>query len=129
MMRQRWQKGYSEIGAAAVEFALILPILVLFVFGIVEFGRAFNAQVTITHAAREGARVWALGGTEAEARDAAQSAATTLTLHDPMSFTTCDPGKPTRVTATSDFEWLFMPPNLSFSDFTLTGIGEMRCGG
>jgi Flp pilus assembly pilin Flp len=51
----------SERGAAAVEFALLLPLLLLLVFGIIDFGRAINAQITITQAAREGARAHALG--------------------------------------------------------------------
>ncbi len=51
----------TEKGAAAVEFALVLPILVLLVFGIVEFGRAYNAYLSVTHAAREGARLAAVG--------------------------------------------------------------------
>ena len=50
----------NEKGASAVEFALILPILVLLVFGIIEFGIAFNNYITITHAAREGARLAAV---------------------------------------------------------------------
>jgi len=50
----------SEKGASAVEFALILPILIMLVFGIVEFGIAFNNYITITHAAREGARIAAV---------------------------------------------------------------------
>jgi len=50
----------SEKGASAVEFALILPILIILVFGIVEFGIAFNNYITITHAAREGARIAAV---------------------------------------------------------------------
>ncbi len=50
----------NEKGASAVEFALILPILVLLIFGIVEFGIAFNNYITITHAAREGARLAAV---------------------------------------------------------------------
>lgn len=50
-----------EKGAVAVEFALILPVLVLLLFGIIEFGRAYNAYVTVTHAAREGARLAAVG--------------------------------------------------------------------
>ena len=39
-----------------MEFALLLPILVLVVFGVLELGRAFFALVAITNAAREGAR-------------------------------------------------------------------------
>ena len=50
----------SEKGASAVEFALILPILIILVFGIVEFGIVFNNYITITHAAREGARIAAV---------------------------------------------------------------------
>ena len=50
----------SERGAVAVEFALIVPILVMLIFGIVEFGRGYNTKVTVTHAAREGARILAL---------------------------------------------------------------------
>ena len=50
----------SEKGASAVELALILPILILLIFGIVEFGIAFNNYITITHAAREGARLAAV---------------------------------------------------------------------
>lgn len=50
-----------ERGAAAVEFALLLPILLLIVFGIIDFGRMLNAQITLTEAAREGARAESLG--------------------------------------------------------------------
>ncbi len=46
----------KEKGASAVEFALILPVLVILIFGIFEFAIAFNNYITITHAAREGAR-------------------------------------------------------------------------
>ena len=48
-------------GAAAVEMALVLPLLLLLVFGIVDFGRALNLQITLTQAAREGVRPAALG--------------------------------------------------------------------
>ncbi len=50
----------NEKGASAVEFALILPILVILIFGIFEFAIAFNSYVTITHAAREGVRLAAV---------------------------------------------------------------------
>jgi Flp pilus assembly protein TadG len=44
-----------------VEFALILPLLMLVLFGIVEFGRAWNAKQVLTDAAREGARLAVVG--------------------------------------------------------------------
>jgi Flp pilus assembly protein TadG len=44
-----------------VEFALVLPVLLLIVFGIIDFGRALNAQIELTGAAREGVRLAALG--------------------------------------------------------------------
>jgi Flp pilus assembly protein TadG len=46
----------SERGYATVEFALALPILLLVVFGAVEFGLAFHSQQVLTDASREGAR-------------------------------------------------------------------------
>ncbi|TET50819.1 MAG: pilus assembly protein [Actinomycetota bacterium] len=50
----------KEKGASAVEFALILPILIILIFGIFEFSIAFNNYITITHAAREGVRLAAV---------------------------------------------------------------------
>ncbi len=43
-------------GQSLVEFALVLPVMVLIVAGIFDLGRAFFASITITNAAREGAR-------------------------------------------------------------------------
>ncbi len=57
--RQFFKK--SEKGAAAIEFALILPVLIVLIFGMIEFGRAYNAYLAVTHAAREGARLAAVG--------------------------------------------------------------------
>jgi Flp pilus assembly protein TadG len=50
-----------ERGAAAVEFALLLPVLLLIVGGIVDFGRFFYTQNITVNASREGARMLALG--------------------------------------------------------------------
>jgi hypothetical protein len=54
-------RACSEHGAAAVEMALVLPILLILVFGLIEFGFAFNAQISLTQAVREGVRVGAIG--------------------------------------------------------------------
>jgi Flp pilus assembly protein TadG len=46
----------GERGAIAVEFAIILPVLLLLVFGIVDFGHAWFMKQTLQNACREGAR-------------------------------------------------------------------------
>jgi Flp pilus assembly protein TadG len=46
----------GERGQALAEFALILPLILFFIAGIVEFGRAWNVKQAVTDAAREGAR-------------------------------------------------------------------------
>ena len=51
----------EERGAAALEFAIILPIFMLIIFGMVEFGFLLNRYISVTQAAREGARVMSLG--------------------------------------------------------------------
>jgi Flp pilus assembly protein TadG len=49
-------KRDEEAGASAVEFAIILPVLILFLFGIIEFSILFYDKAVITNASREGAR-------------------------------------------------------------------------
>ena len=46
----------GERGQALAEFALVLPLVLLFIAGIVEMGRAWNIKQVVTDAAREGAR-------------------------------------------------------------------------
>ncbi len=49
-------KSKSQSGASAVEFAIVLPILILLIFGIIEFSVALYDKAMITNASREGAR-------------------------------------------------------------------------
>ncbi|MEW6173491.1 MAG: TadE family protein [Bacillota bacterium] len=65
-------------GQATVELALILPILLLILFGIMEFGRIFSAYLIITNAAREGARQASIGADNAIIESSVYSAAYTL---------------------------------------------------
>jgi Flp pilus assembly protein TadG len=51
------KKHRSESGASAVEFALLLPVLMMVLFGIIEFGMALYRQAILTNASREGARL------------------------------------------------------------------------
>ena len=56
MWRTQIPKRGSHRGAALVELALIVPILLLLAFGMIEFGRAFFISHVLATAAREGAR-------------------------------------------------------------------------
>lgn len=47
---------HGERGAAAVEFALVLPVLVVLLFGIIEFGFILYSKEVLTNASREGTR-------------------------------------------------------------------------
>lgn len=124
-MRER-----SERGAVAVEFAIVLPVLLALVMGIMEFGRAFNTQLSLTNAAREGVRVMAISNDPAAAKAAARNAAVSLNpaLTDSgISFSqpTCNPTQQMTMTITYTLSTItgFAGP------FTLTGKGVMLCGG
>ena len=58
-------KHRSESGASAVEFALLLPLLMMILFGILEFGLALYRQAILTNASREGARLGIVQSTPA----------------------------------------------------------------
>jgi Flp pilus assembly protein TadG len=60
----------QEDGAAAVEFALIVGLLAMLIFGMMEYGLAFWQLQSLRASAREGARVAAVGGDETQIRDA-----------------------------------------------------------
>lgn len=60
--RQR-RRARRDDGQALVEFALIMPVFLLLVMGVVEFGRAWNSYQVVTDAAREGARTAVLADT------------------------------------------------------------------
>lgn len=123
----------KERGAAAVEFALVSLLLVTLVFGIAEFGRAWFTQSTLSGAAREGVRVFALGGTADQARTTVMSFAPGLGIvdEDILLGTTCPPSNPTGITTTVrvEYQFDFIFPTLFGSSMTLTGEGEMRCNG
>ena len=65
-------------GQAMVEFALILPVFILILLGIMEFGLVFHQYLVVTAASREGARVAALGGTDAETQTIVNTSAASV---------------------------------------------------
>ena len=63
-------KLHREDGAAAVEFALIVGLLAVLIFGLLEYGLAFWQVQNLRSAAREGARVAAVRGDATAVRSA-----------------------------------------------------------
>ena len=82
------QKPHSQLrnerGQTMVEFAVVLPVLALLLFGVIQFGIAFNSYLTITDAVRAGARKAAVSAEAVDPVGAAttevQSSASSLDL-------------------------------------------------
>jgi len=85
-------------GQALVETALVIPLLLLLLLGVFEFGRLFNAYMTVQHAAREGARLGVLGATDAEI--IAQVQANAVTLSADQLTVAVSPSEGSRATGT-----------------------------
>jgi len=81
-----------ERGSVVVEFALVVPVLLLIVFGIIDFGRALNAQIALTGAAREGVRLAALGYPDAAIQARVAAAAPDLSGVTTTVVASCTPG-------------------------------------
>ncbi len=74
MMKLRREQN----GQALVEMALILPLFLLLLFGVIEMGRIGHAYITVSSAVRAGARLATIGGTDIEIQEAVLNAAPTL---------------------------------------------------
>jgi Flp pilus assembly protein TadG len=130
----------NERGQAAVEFALVLPLLIAFLFLIVGFARMFNAYNDLNQMAADGARFAAVGnfpGTTAllgNADTPLSQSATIVgpTYQAPGSSTwgsTCTVGGTVKVTATANVQLIpFLPyVNSALPGVpTITGSAEMR---
>jgi Flp pilus assembly protein TadG len=80
-------------GQTLVEFALVMPILILILFGILEFGRIFFSYIVITNAAREGARAGAVGKPDAEIITTVFDASPLPQRDTKLQVTKVDPGQ------------------------------------
>ncbi len=123
-------------GQALVEFAFVLPILLLLILGIFEFGRAYNAYEVVTDVAREAARRAVVDDTSSTAtirgvavadldRAGLAAADSMVTVSDPNTA-----GATTTVTIQYPFKFLFLGPMLSWAtgqdQVVLSSTCEMR---
>lgn len=126
----------GDRGAAAVEFALVVPILLTLFFGIIDGARAYNAQITLSEAAAEGARALAVGGSAVQARAAANAALVGSSLSaSSVSFptvTVCPTGAGAgttraQITVAHDFTLLTPIVSTATGTFTIRGTGARSC--
>ena len=118
-MHARTDRLRDDRGQALVEFALVLPILLAVLFGLIEFGRAYNYWVDQTHLANQAARFAAVDHRPSSGQTITQyvrGQATTSELRDGTGnvgpglklciSTSGVVGDPVTVTATSTYHWL-----------------------
>jgi hypothetical protein len=138
-MNAYWRKSRSarQSGQDLVEFALVLPLLLLIVVGVLDLGRAFFASIAVANITREGARNgvdidWdynCQGGCDySEVYNAAFGEASNTGL-DFTNLTVvancgnCESDDPLIVTGTYDFELIL---NLILPDFSIQRSTTMR---
>ncbi|HBY06523.1 MAG TPA: hypothetical protein DEH22_01535 [Chloroflexi bacterium] len=126
-----FERRKKENGQALLEFALVLPILFLLVFGAVDLGRVFFAQIALTNAAREGVRYLTVYPDDIDSSFAGSIAAakseagfsgiapgdvqvTVACSNVDEDANKCDSGTPATVTVTYDFDlilgWILPTP-------------------
>lgn len=119
-----------ERGAAAVEFALVAPILLALVGGIVEFSYTYNLQISVTQAAREAARTMAIFNDQGRAQAAAVAGAPGL---NPAGFSYTFTGAcPSGGTGNAQVSLRYTANSMTGifgGSVTVRGTGAMRCHG
>ena len=91
-LNHRPSRWLDEAGAELIEFALVFPLMLLTVMGIIDFGLLFQKYEVVTNAAREGARVAVLPGyADADVRTRVTQYLTAGGLTDPATVTVGPP--------------------------------------
>ena len=103
----------DDKGQSMVEFAMILPILLLIVVGIIEFGFLFSGYLALSNASREAVRTASLGASDSDAIQRAKDVA--LTLEPSKMIVTISPAVASRdrgdsVTVAIAYEYDFLTP-------------------
>lgn len=112
-----------------MELALVLPILVLFAFGIIEFGRAYNARIELTSAVREGARAVALGGDGVAATRNGAPGLVSSKITVVQTACPADPSPTTNAVVQATYLFPYSIPFVRSGTWDLSATGVMRCGG
>lgn len=132
------KKSKTERGAAAVEFAVILPILMMLLLGIMEFGYAFVLQASVANAARVGVRNYSINWNDpnngptskATAIDQAKLVLPSAgAVVSQVTVSDCAAGIQTTMTIGYTYKSLTGMFDGMLAGVSLTGKGSMQCGG
>ena len=140
MVRRSRPRGrfWSDRGAAAVETAIVLPVLLFVIFGVIDFGRMLNAQLQLTQAAREGARAVVLHQpADTRVQQAVNLTGVATSVSDPCGSS---PAVTDDVTVTTTYTFQYLTPMGALAALfhgnvgsnapkTLTGRAVMSCNG
>jgi Flp pilus assembly protein TadG len=132
----------NESGQALVEFALVLPLLLLLLLGILDFSRAMNYYNDLTQLAAEGARAAAVsqnpdgtGASLTSIQSQIKAQATAKEMTNNPTFQVCIPpagfptkiGLPVKVTASMNFQLIpFIGSKVGLGTITLSSSTTMR---
>jgi hypothetical protein len=125
-MRMRKPKLGGQKSQALIEFALISPVLLLLLFGIIDIGRAVFYYDTLGHAAREGARASVQASTSLPTNAKVLAAVTSQMAGIPITEP-CPQGPVTSATPPNNAAWLYVtepnPPSSSESNPPMNAPG------
>ena len=136
LIRARRKNG--EKGQALVEFTLLVPIFLLLLFAIVDFGMGFHAWITVTNSAREGARLGAVSAAQTDIMDRVYQTADLPNESTQMTVTVTNaqgqPGQSVVVKVDYDYDLItplagmvqFFSGNVIGPTLTFSSTAEMR---
>lgn len=108
LIRNRKNKD-GEKGQSLVEFVLVVPVFLLLVFAIVDFGVGFHAWISVTNGSREGARLGSVGASAIQVEDVVRAKTANLD-QDLLTVTVTNaegaPGEPVTVEVEYEFEYI-----------------------
>ncbi len=115
----------AQAGQAVVEFAVLLPVLLLLTFGILQFGLVLNAQLALTEGVREGVQVAATGAAGPAVTSAVSGNAGMV---QDLQVSVASAGNDVTVTATGDYPVLVPLPMLGPSVSLEASMTELADG-
>ena len=142
LIRRRTDKSQrDEKGQALVEFALLVPIFLMLLFAIVDFGMGFHSWITVTNSAREGARLGAVSASTEKIIERVEDTATLINEDTNMEVFVTNaadaggqPGQSVVVQVDYDYDLITPLASLVYfvtggtigSTLTLSSTAEMR---